>query len=91
MAQALSRDSLIWNETRDLAGNLGDFAYSSCSFINNLELLAVDAVQSKPLSGPNSLLSGIITGIFASFATLMTCHDPSILFNPDRLSHHPQV
>jgi hypothetical protein len=49
VAQALSRDSLIWNETRDLAGNLGDFAYSSCSFINNLELLAESGGFEPPI------------------------------------------
>jgi hypothetical protein len=51
--------------------------------------MAVEAVLSKPLSRPDSLLSGINTGIFKGFAWRMTWHWPSILLNPGGFSYLP--
>jgi hypothetical protein len=68
-------------ETLDFAGKLGDYSRYKLFIFENLYSMAVGAVPSKPLSRPNSLLSGINTGIFERFATRMTSPDPSILLN----------
>jgi len=51
--------------------------------------MAVGAVLSEPLSRPDSLVSGINTGIFHGFCG--KCHSiiPSILMNPGDLSRLP--
>jgi len=44
--------------------------------------MAVEAVLNEPLSRPDSLQSGINTGIFRGFSGKMPLHYPSIPLNP---------
>jgi hypothetical protein len=68
--QSLSRPGNVWNP-----GIFADIYAQIRKEAAIADCMAVDAVQSKPLSRPNSLLSGKFTGIFGSFATRITCHE----------------
>jgi hypothetical protein len=58
-----------WKTGRDIARKVGKVLENKLFIMNTHTLLAVDAVQSKPLSRLNSLLSGKFAGVFGSFAT----------------------
>ena len=60
--------------------------FISCLFLLTYKEMAVEAVLSEPLSRPDSLLSGINTGIFREFVVRLSGLNAHIPLNTGDLS-----